>query len=80
MVRAIIGLGHNPNLKLVAEGVETQEQLMFLRHEGCDLVQGYPMSKAIPADAFMALLSTPGTVAQSGSQLLSLLADRSSGA
>ena len=59
IVRAIIGLGHNLNLKLVAEGVETQEQLKFLRQEGCDLVQGYLMSKAIPADAFMALLRAP---------------------
>jgi diguanylate cyclase (GGDEF)-like protein len=64
IVRAIIGLGHNLNLKLVAEGVETQEQLTFLRHEGCDLVQGYLMSKAIAADAFMALLRTPDAAAQ----------------
>ena len=64
IVRAIIGLGHNLNLKLVAEGVETQEQLTFLRQEGCDLVQGYLMSKAIAADAFMALLRAPDAGAQ----------------
>ena len=64
IVRAIIGLGHNLNLKLVAEGVETQEQLTFLRQEGCDLVQGYLMSQAIAADAFMALLRTPDVAAQ----------------
>jgi diguanylate cyclase (GGDEF)-like protein len=64
IVRAIIGLGHNLNLKLVAEGVETQEQLTFLRHEGCDLVQGHLTSPAIAADAFMALLRTPDAVAQ----------------
>jgi diguanylate cyclase (GGDEF)-like protein len=64
IVRAIIGLGHNLNLKLVAEGVETQEQLTFLRQEGCDLVQGYLMSHAIAADAFMALLRTPEVAVQ----------------
>jgi diguanylate cyclase (GGDEF)-like protein len=63
IVRAIIGLGHNLSLKLVAEGVETLEQLQFLRKEGCDLVQGYLMSRAIPADGFRELIRAPGTVA-----------------
>jgi diguanylate cyclase (GGDEF)-like protein len=62
IVRAIIGLGHNLSLKLVAEGVETLEQLQFLRAEGCDLVQGYLMSRAIPADAFRDLINTSGSV------------------
>jgi EAL domain-containing protein (putative c-di-GMP-specific phosphodiesterase class I) len=56
IVRAIIGLGHNLSLKLVAEGVETLEQLQFLRAEGCDLIQGFLMSRAIPAAAFADLL------------------------
>jgi diguanylate cyclase (GGDEF)-like protein len=59
IVRAIIALGHNLSLKLVAEGVETPEQLQFLRTAGCDLVQGFLMSQAIPADAFSTLLSAP---------------------
>jgi diguanylate cyclase (GGDEF)-like protein len=63
IVRAIIGLGHNLSLKLVAEGVETLEQLQFLRKEGCDLVQGYLMSRAIPADGFRELIRVPGAVA-----------------
>ena len=49
IVRAIIGLGHNLALSIVAEGVETQVQLDMLRAQGCDQVQGYllgrPMSR-----------------------------------
>ncbi len=64
IVRAIIGLGHNLNLKIVAEGVETLEQLQFLRTTGCDLVQGYLMSKAMPAGAFIELMRAPAQLAQ----------------
>jgi EAL domain-containing protein (putative c-di-GMP-specific phosphodiesterase class I) len=59
IVRAIVGLGHNLGLKIVAEGVETLEQLEFLRATGCDLVQGYLMSRAVEARAFAQLLHTP---------------------
>ena len=41
IVNAIISLAHNFNLKVVAEGVETKEQLSFLRENGCEAVQGY---------------------------------------
>ncbi len=67
IVRAIVGLGHNLSLKIVAEGVETLEQLEFLRATGCDLVQGYLMSRAIEAQAFAQLLRTSaGTPRASG--------------
>jgi predicted signal transduction protein with EAL and GGDEF domain/CheY-like chemotaxis protein len=56
IVRAIIALGHDLNLKIVAEGVATLEQLRFLRAEGCDTVQGYLMSPAVPPRAFASLL------------------------
>ena len=56
IVRAIIGLGHNLDLKIVAEGVESLEQLQFLRGERCDLVQGFLMSRALPAASFMELV------------------------
>ncbi len=46
---AIIRMAHNLNLKVVAEGVETQEQLEFLRSQGCDEVQGYYLSKPLAA-------------------------------
>jgi len=60
IVRAIIALGHDLNLKIVAEGVGTLEQLRFLRAEGCDAVQGFLMSPAVPANAFTALLKPVG--------------------
>jgi EAL domain-containing protein (putative c-di-GMP-specific phosphodiesterase class I) len=56
IVRAIIALGHNLGLKLVAEGVETGAQLEFLRREGCDLIQGFLMSHAVSAQSFERLL------------------------
>lgn len=47
---ATIGLAHNLGLTVVAEGVETEAQLEYLRSRGCDLVQGYLFSRPIPAD------------------------------
>ena len=64
IVRAIVGLGHNLNLKIVAEGVETLAQLEFLRATGCDLVQGYLMSRAIEAQSFAQLLERAAAQAQ----------------
>ena len=46
--RAIIALGHNFKLRVVAEGVETQEQLDFLRDHDCDQMQGFFFSPAVP--------------------------------
>ena len=48
---ATIGLAHNLQLKIVGEGVETAEQLDYLKAQGCDLVQGYLFSRPLPADA-----------------------------
>ena len=59
IVRAIIALGHSLNLKIVAEGVTTQAQLKFLQAERCDAIQGFLMSPAIAADAFVELLRRP---------------------
>jgi EAL domain-containing protein (putative c-di-GMP-specific phosphodiesterase class I) len=63
IVRAIIGLGHNLNLKIVAEGVETPAQLEFLRAAGCDLIQGFLMSRAMAPGAFLELLRAGGALA-----------------
>ncbi len=48
IIRAMIGLGHGLNISIVAEGVETQEQLSFLADEACDQVQGYFLGKPAP--------------------------------
>jgi len=56
IVKAIISLAHSLRLGVVAEGVETQEQLEHLRELGCDQYQGFFCSPAVPADAFIALI------------------------
>jgi diguanylate cyclase (GGDEF)-like protein len=52
----IIAMGHILGFKVLAEGVETQEQLDFLRKKGCDAYQGYFTSKPVPAEDFAELL------------------------
>ena len=47
IVAAIIGMGHNMNLNVIAEGVEYPVQLEFLRHSGCDAIQGYLFSQPL---------------------------------
>jgi len=56
IVTAVIGMAQTLKLKVVAEGVETREELNFLRTHQCDQAQGYYFSKPIPADRFMGLL------------------------
>ena len=58
LARSIIDMAHNLQLGVVAEGVETEEQLAILRGFGCDLIQGYLASRPIPADEFRELLKT----------------------
>lgn len=58
IARAIISLGHSLNLRVVAEGVETAEQMDFVRQHGCDEIQGYFFSRPLDAEAFEALLRT----------------------
>ncbi|MEI8236544.1 MAG: EAL domain-containing protein [Methylococcaceae bacterium] len=50
---AIISMGQTLGFKVLAEGVETPEQLAFLSQKGCDIYQGYITSKPIPADKFL---------------------------
>ena len=53
---AILAMSQQLGLTVVAEGVETREQLEFLRRYKCDHIQGYICSKPMPADDFFALL------------------------
>jgi diguanylate cyclase (GGDEF)-like protein len=64
LVTAIVTLAHNLRLKVIAEGVETEEQLRFLKTLGCDEWQGYLYSKPLPAEAFRQLLLEGGRASQ----------------
>ncbi len=56
IVRAVIDLGHGMEMSIVAEGVETAEQLGFLANEGCDAVQGYLLGKPLPIAQYATLV------------------------
>ncbi|MEN5301546.1 EAL domain-containing protein [Pseudomonas sp. TWI628] len=59
ITRAIITLSRGLGLKVVAEGVETAEQLAFLREQACDEVQGYLISRPVPEPEFRQMLDRP---------------------
>jgi diguanylate cyclase (GGDEF)-like protein len=58
LVMAIVTLAHNLRLKVIAEGVETEEQLRLLHLLRCDEIQGFLFSKPVPADALVSLLDS----------------------
>ncbi len=62
IISAVIDLGHGLGMSLVAEGVETIEQLTFLADEGCDAVQGYLIGKPLPIGQYAALVGRSGNV------------------
>ncbi len=56
IVRAVIGLGHGLEMSMVAEGVETEQQLGFLADQGCDAVQGYLIGRPLPIGQYAGLV------------------------
>lgn len=56
IVHSIIGMAHEIGIKTVAEGVETEGQVSFLRQSGCDYIQGYYYSKPLPEEEFVGFL------------------------
>ncbi len=57
IVTTILAMARSLGLHVVAEGVETRQQLDFLREHGCDEFQGYLLSRPIPADEYEKLVS-----------------------
>jgi diguanylate cyclase (GGDEF)-like protein len=64
LVMAVVTLAHNLRLKVIAEGVETEEQMNFLRLLRCDEGQGYLFSKPVPANVFEGLMVSESRVKQ----------------
>jgi diguanylate cyclase (GGDEF)-like protein len=63
LVRSAIDLGHNLGMSVVAEGVEELEALSVLRDMGCDLAQGFALSRPVPADDVLAACARASQVA-----------------
>lgn len=62
---AVISLGHNLGLEIVAEGVETAEQMEFLTEHRCDLIQGYFLSRPLPANKVISQFTKSGVTKDS---------------
>lgn len=73
--RAIIALGHELGMVVLAEGVETENQAAHLRHNGCDQFQGYHFSKPVVASKAFQLLQQRGVDRGASSQVLGPLID-----
>jgi len=63
IVQAVIALGHSLNLTVIAEGVENQEQVELLAKSGCDEIQGYVLSRALPPKELLGWLAQHNSAA-----------------
>jgi EAL domain-containing protein (putative c-di-GMP-specific phosphodiesterase class I) len=64
IVRAILAMASNLKLQVIAEGVESEDQLAFLHHEGCQEIQGYLLSPPVNPDNFIARFRNAGRVVE----------------
>lgn len=63
IVSAVIGMGNSLHMRVIAEGIETREQLEFLKQHGCSVGQGFYFSQPVPAVEFGSLLERGGVAA-----------------
>jgi len=68
IIQSVVTLGHALGMKVLAEGVETNEQRVLLRLAGCDEMQGYLFAKACPADAIDKILARPSAARSAARQ------------
>jgi diguanylate cyclase (GGDEF)-like protein/PAS domain S-box-containing protein len=66
IVRAIIGLAHELNIMVIAEGIESQAQFDLVRRWGCHMIQGFYYARPLPAEEITALLSGGGRIDKLG--------------
>ncbi len=69
---AVVAMGHSLDMRVVAEGVETEAQAAFLRDLGCDEMQGHLLSRALPAPQFQAWLAERSANIEASTQQLTL--------
>jgi diguanylate cyclase (GGDEF)-like protein/PAS domain S-box-containing protein len=72
IVRAVIQMARALNLQTIAEGVETEAQALFLREQGCDMVQGYLFCRPLEADALSAWVASREASASPGERPLAV--------
>ena len=72
IAKAVISLGHSLDMKVIAEGVETESQLSFLLENRCDVMQGFLFSRPLPSAEFIALLERENGVKEHSSVLRQL--------
>ena len=66
IVQTMIGMAHTLGLDVIAEGVETEDQLAFLRTSGCHCYQGYLFGRPLPIESFMAQIAQQSALAANG--------------